>query len=236
VLGESPALALRRVLTAALRREVRATQARSPAFTRQERIMSLWQALVPHDRERAVELLQSFFGEKAEALFESHGGSLAALLDVARESSNPELRLLGRAAAIAEAAAAEQAAERDALTTPEAVKRLLQLHFAGQSVESFVVLYLDAANRLIAAEDLFRGTLSQTSVYPREVVRRALHFNAASIICSHCHPSGVCEPSKADEFLTQTLRQALLLVDVRLLDHILVAGGTALSFAQRGLV
>jgi len=73
-------------------------------------------------------------------------------------------------------------------------------------------------------------------VYPREVVRRALHFNPASIICSHCHPSGVCEPSKADEFLTQTLRQALLLVDVRLLDHILVAGGTALSFAQRGLV
>jgi DNA repair protein RadC len=122
------------------------------------------------------------------------------------------------------------------LSSPQAVTRFLQLRFAGASAESFVVLHLDSANRLIAAEEMFRRTLSQTSVYPREVVRRALHHNAASIICAHCHPSGVCEPSRADEYLMQSLQQALQLVDVRVLDHILIAGGASLSFAQRGII
>jgi DNA repair protein RadC len=198
--------------------------------------MSTRHALLPHDREHAIELLHAFFGDSAADVFESHGRSLARVIAGARDSTEPRMALLNRAHAIAEAAAIEVAAERDALSSPQAVTQFLRLRFAGQSIATFVVLYLDAANRLIAAEEMFRGTLSQTSVYPREVVRRALHHNAASVICSHCHPSGVCEPSSADELLTRSLRQALALVDVRLLDHILIAGGADLSFAKRALV
>jgi len=102
--------------------------------------------------------------------------------------------------------------------------------------EVFTALFLDAQNRLIEDEDLFRGTLTQTSVYPREVVRRALHHNAAAVIFAHNHPSGVAEPSRADELLTRTLRDALALVDIRVLDHVIVAGAASVSFAERGLL
>jgi DNA repair protein RadC len=110
------------------------------------------------------------------------------------------------------------------------------LIFAGQEHESFVVLFLDAQNRLIVSEELFRGTLTQTSVYPREIVKEALRKNAASVIFSHNHPSGVAEPSRADELLTNSLKQALALVDVKVLDHFIVAGAAILSFAERGLL
>ena len=96
---------------------------------------------------------------------------------------------------------------------------------------------LDSQHRLIVAEELFRGTLSQTSVYPREVVRRALTHNAAAVVLAHNHPSGVAEPSRADEMLTRELKQSLALVDVRVLDHFIVAGAAPpLSFAERGLL
>ncbi len=123
-----------------------------------------------------------------------------------------------------------------ALSAPEAVRDFLRLHFAGQEYESFVVLFLDAQNRLIASEELFRGTLTQTSVYPREIVKEALRKNAAAVIFSHNHPSGIAEPSRADEMLTNSLKQALALVDVRVLDHFIVAGAATLSFAERGLI
>ena len=97
-----------------------------------------------------------------------------------------------------------------------------------------MALFLDAQNRVITIEELFRGTLTQTSVYPREVVKRALHHNAGAVILAHNHPSGVAEPSHADETLTQALRQALALVDIRVLDHFIVAGSSVLSFAERG--
>jgi DNA repair protein RadC len=97
-------------------------------------------------------------------------------------------------------------------------------------------MYLDAQNALIAFEELFRGTLTQTSVYPREVMRRCLHHEAAALIIAHNHPSGSVEPSRADELMTKTLGTALALMDVRVLDHIIVAGGRSLSFAQRGLL
>jgi DNA repair protein RadC len=97
-------------------------------------------------------------------------------------------------------------------------------------------LYLDAQNRLLTAEELFRGTLTQTSVYPREVVKHALKHNAAALILAHNHPSGVAEPSRADELLTASLKQSLALVDVRVLDHLIVAGNVTVSFAERGLV
>lgn len=99
-----------------------------------------------------------------------------------------------------------------------------------------MVLFLDAQNRVLAQEELFSGTLTQTSVYPREVVKRALHYNAASVIFAHNHPSGVAEQSRADEMLTTALKQALALVDVRVLDHFIVAGNNTLSFAERGLL
>jgi DNA repair protein RadC len=99
-----------------------------------------------------------------------------------------------------------------------------------------MVLFLDAQNRVIATEELFSGTLTQTSVYPREVVKRALHHNAAAVIFAHNHPSGVAEPSRADELLTKALKEALALVDVKVLDHFVVAGNVAVSFAERGLL
>lgn len=126
---------------------------------------------------------------------------------------------------------------RDALSSPQAVRDWLRLHLGQLPHEVFVALWLDAQNRLIASEELFRGTLTQTSVYPREVVKRALTQNAAAVILAHNHPSGVAEPSSADEVLTSALKQALGLVDVKVLDHFIVAGGaTPLSFAERGLL
>lgn len=117
-----------------------------------------------------------------------------------------------------------------------AVYQFLMLNLAGYEREVFSVLWLDAQHRLIAAEHLFAGTLSQTSVYPREVVKRCLQLNAAAVIFAHNHPSGVAEPSDADKVLTCTLIQALALVDVRVLDHFIVAGSNILSFSERGLL
>lgn len=125
---------------------------------------------------------------------------------------------------------------REVFSIPSAVKGYLSLIFATKPYEVFVVLFLDAHNRLIATEEMFRGTLTQTSVYPREVVMRALDHRAAAVIFSHNHPSGSTQPSRADEMLTQTLKQALALVDVRVLDHIIVACGETLSMAEKGLM
>lgn len=124
----------------------------------------------------------------------------------------------------------------DVLSSPQAVRDYLRLQLGGLSREVFVVLFLDAQNRVLGNEELFAGTLTQTSVYPREVVKRALHHNAASVILAHNHPSGVAEPSHADEVLTRTLQQALHLIDVRVLDHFVVAGNQMVSFAERGLL
>ncbi len=122
------------------------------------------------------------------------------------------------------------------LASPSAVRDYLRIYFTGREYESFIVLFLDAQNRLIKAEELFRGTLTQTSVYPREVVKASLRYNAGAVLLAHNHPSGVAEPSHADEALTQALKQALALVDVKTLDHFIVAGSGVLSFAERGLL
>jgi DNA repair protein RadC len=121
-----------------------------------------------------------------------------------------------------------------ALNSPQAVKQYLQLLLGGRAYESFAVLFLDVKNRLISCDELFRGTLTHTSVYPREVVKAALAHNAASLILAHNHPSGSPEPSQADHTLTQALKQALALVDVRVLDHFVVAGKHVHSFAENG--
>ena len=130
----------------------------------------------------------------------------------------------------------QEMARKDALASPGAVRDYLRLKLRDLQHEVFMGVYLDAQNRVIGDEELFRGTLTQTSVYPREVVKRALAHNAAGVILAHNHPSGVAEPSQADEALTRALRQALALVDVRVLDHFVVAGNAAVSFAERGLL
>lgn len=135
---------------------------------------------------------------------------------------------------MARRALAEEMRAGDALSSPAAVRDFLRLRLQGLAHEVFMAVFLDAQNRVLAAEELFRGTLTQTSVYPREVVKRALAHNAGGVILAHNHPSGVAEPSQADRWLTDQLRHALALVDVRVLDHFIVAGGRGLSFAERG--
>ena len=137
---------------------------------------------------------------------------------------------------LARRALAESMAAGDALTSPEAVRSFLRLTLAERPHEVFMAVMLDAQNRVIASEELFQGTLTQTSVFPREVVKCALKHNAAAIIFAHNHPSGVAEPSQADQVLTETLKRALALVDVKVLDHFIVGRGAAMSFAERGLL
>ena len=143
---------------------------------------------------------------------------LAAVLEVARRSLSQAL------------------VERPVFESPLLVKQHVQMQLAGLQHEVFVVMFLDAQHRLLAMEEMFRGSLSHTSVYPREVVRRAMALNAGAVILAHNHPSGVAEPSRADEFLTQSLKNALGLVDVTVLDHLVVGHGVVVSFAERGLL
>lgn len=131
---------------------------------------------------------------------------------------------------------ASEVCERDVLANPEAVRSYLRLRLGGRPHEVFAVVFLDVRHRVIAIEELFRGTLTQTTVYPREVVIEALARNAASVILVHNHPSGSPEPSQADRHLTVRLKQALALVDIRVLDHLVVSSEGAVSLAERGWV
>jgi DNA repair protein RadC len=185
--------------------------------------------------QSAVDLARSLLG---------HFGSLTGIFTAARTDfaaipgmGDAKYAQLQAVLEMARRALREDMAARDLLATPAAVRDWLRLHLAALPHEAFVALWLDAQNRLLAHEELFRGTLTQTSVYPREVVKRALAHNAAAVILAHNHPSGIAEPSAADEMLTRALKEALALVDVRLLDHFIVAGSASpLSFAERGLL
>lgn len=130
----------------------------------------------------------------------------------------------------------EEMQASDVLNSPVVVRDYLRLLLDGLEHEVFVVIFLDAQHRVIASEEMFRGTLSQTSVYPREVVKHALSHNAAAVILAHNHPSGALEPSHSDRALTDALKQSLALVDVRVLDHFVVGGSSIISFAERGLI
>jgi DNA repair protein RadC len=198
-----------------------------------------------------VELLTVLLGKRrtAETLLQKAGGSLFTLLfAMPREgtemscaqgasgyATDPTVKLQA-ARELAARAIAEDLGGRDCLSSPRAVRDLLKLKLAGLPHEVFVCLQLDAQHRVIAIEELFRGTLTQTSVYPREVVKAALRANAAAVIFAHNHPSGVAEPSHADEILTRSLKSALALVDVQVLDHFIVAGTRVMSFAEKGLL
>ena len=137
---------------------------------------------------------------------------------------------------LARRALAQQLTQKPLFNTPQAVRDYLQLQLGGLHHEVFAVLFLDSQHRLIALEEMFRGTLTQTSVYPREVVKQALTLNASSVVLAHNHPSGTAQPSRADEALTHTLKAALALVDVRVLDHFVVTASQAVSMAELGLV
>ena len=137
---------------------------------------------------------------------------------------------------MAQRALGEKLKQGVALDSPKSVRDYLRLRLHNRPHEVFVGVFLDAQNRVLAVDDLFSGTLTQTSVYPREVVKRALAHNAAAVILAHNHPSGVAEPSQSDQLLTDALKQALSLVDVRVLDHFVVAVGQVLSFAEKGLI
>lgn len=137
---------------------------------------------------------------------------------------------------IARRALAQQLQVMPVFDSPKLVKDYVALHLGRLAHEVFAVLFLDAQHRLLKLEPLFTGTLTQTSVYPREVVKRALQLNAGAVVLAHNHPSGAAEPSRADELLTQTLKSALQLVDVRVLDHLIVGRGQVMSFAERGLL
>lgn len=137
---------------------------------------------------------------------------------------------------MARRALADELKNGDIMNSPELVRNYLRLTLQDKEHEIFLGIFLDTKNRTIATEELFNGTLTQTSVYPREVIKRALHHNAAAIIFAHNHPSGVAEPSQADKALTATLKQTLALIDVKVLDHFIVGNGTTLSFAENGLI
>ncbi len=155
---------------------------------------------------------------RVKGLGAAKAAQLAAVLELARRALREDLRA------------------GSALTTPGAVRDYLRLALGARAHEVFVCIHLDAQHRVIGVDELFRGTLTQTSVYPREVVKSALAANAAAVIFAHNHPSGVAQPSQADELLTRQLREALALVDIRVLDHFIIAGSQALSFAERGLL
>lgn len=160
--------------------------------------------------------LQDF--SKVHGLGSAKFAQLQAVLELAKRSISEELQI------------------NSSLSSPQAVKQFLQLQIGHKQYESFTVLFLDVKNRLISAQELFRGSLSHASVYPREVVKTALGYNAASLILAHNHPSGSTEPSQADLSLTQTLKSALALVDIRVLDHFIVANNQIHSFAEHGQI
>jgi DNA repair protein RadC len=177
-----------------------------------ERLLAEFDGLPGLLHAGAVEL------QRMRGLGPAKRAELAAVLELARRSLAQQLR------------------EQPVFDSPLRVKDFLRLHLGQLGHEVFGVLYLDAQHRMLRFEELFRGTLSQTSVYPREVVKQALACHASAVILAHNHPSGVAEPSRADEYLTQTLKSALQLVDVRVLDHLVVGAGDVVSFAERGLL
>jgi DNA repair protein RadC len=179
----------------------------------------------------AVDLGRELLGR-----FGGVGGLLGADLKGVKGLGPAKRAQLQAALELARRSVGEDLRRMPALTSPGAVRDYLKLSLGRRPHEVFVCIWLDAQHRVTAYEESFRGTLTQTSVYPREIVKAALAANAAAVIFAHNHPSGAAEPSRADELLTRNLKEALALVDVKVLDHFIVAGGQALSFAERGLL
>ncbi len=210
-----------------------------------ERLLALGAAALSDAELLAVLLRSGVRGKSAVDLGRDllrQFGSIARLLE--EGPSRAELKGLGQAKKAQFAAAIELARRStkeelktgSALTSPGAVRDYLRLAIGARPYEVFVCIWLDAQHRVIRFEEPFHGTLTQTSVYPREIVKAALACNAAAVIFAHNHPSGVAQPSQADELLTANLKQALALIEVKVLDHFIIAGNQAISFAERGLL
>jgi len=211
-----------------------------------EKLLSLGPAALSDAELLAIFLRTGVAGKTAVDLARDalqHHGSLRRLLeaDCARFCRAPGL---GQAKYVQLQACLEMARRHlhealqrgDALHSPDDTRRYLRARLRDHPHEVFACLFLDTRHRVIRYEELFRGTIDGATVHPREVVRRALAHNAAAVILAHNHPSGVAEPSRADQQLTDRLRQALALVDVRVLDHLVVGDGEPVSFAERGLL
>lgn len=179
----------------------------------------------------AVEL-----GRELLARFQGVGGLFAADLSDVKGLGPAKRAQFAAAIELARRSIEGPLKETSALTSPGAVRDFLRLTLGRQPHEVFVCLWLDAQHRVIACEESFRGTLTQTSVYPREIVKSGLRLNAAAVILAHNHPSGAAQASRADELLTRNLKDALALVEIKVLDHFIVAGSQAISFAERGLL
>lgn len=170
-------------------------------------------------------------------------GSLGKLLDAERKDwkgkegiGDARYAVLQATLEMAKRHLCESLSARSVLTSPNDARTFLRAQLRNLPYEIFCCLFLDCHHRLIAFEELFRGTTDSAQVHSREVVRHALQHNASAIILAHNHPSGVCEPSKADEQITRRLRDALTLVDIRVLDHIIVGDGGCFSFSEHGLL
>jgi DNA repair protein RadC len=175
-------------------------------------------------------------GRELLARFEGLSGLFSADLRKTRGLGPAKRARFEAALEIARRTLQEGLKERSTLSSPGAVRDFLRLTLGSRPHEVFVCIWLDAQHRVLACEEAFHGTLTQTSVYPREIVKAALSRNAAAVIFAHNHPSGVAQPSQSDELLTRNLKEALALVEVKVLDHFIVAGNHALSFAERGLL
>ena len=184
-------------------------------------------------REALTQLLSR---REAEKLFGECGGSAAQLLQLARVRGGRAWARLQAVQRLHEQALMEVASRGPALLSPQSTREFLCRVLGTRPYEVFCVLFLDNRHRIIAWAELFRGTIDGASVHPREVLRMALAHNAAAVLLAHNHPSGVAEPSQADELITRRLREALALVDIRVLDHMIVAGSDTSSFAERGLL
>jgi|SRR6478735_8527313 len=175
-------------------------------------------------------------GRELLARFKGIAGLLAADLSAVKGLGPAKRAQFEAAIELARRSIEERLRKDPVLTSPGAVRDYLKLALASRPHEVFVCIWLDAQHRVIEYQEAFEGTLSQTSVYPREIVKAALARNAAAVIFAHNHPSGAAQPSQADELLTRNLKEALALVDIKVLDHFVVAGAQAISFAERGLL
>jgi DNA repair protein RadC len=199
--------------------------------------MSITQLSRANDVAAVREALVALVGPRgAENLIAASRGSAYKVLELARSRSGSAWQRLQAAQRLHELALLEVVSKGPAMESPSAVRQYLSSVLATLSYEVFCVVFLDSRHRAMAMLELFRGTIDGAAVHPREVVREALAHNAAAVVLAHNHPSGVAEPSQADELITHRLREALALVEIRVLDHLIVSAGGCTSLAERGLL
>lgn len=192
--------------------------------------------VLPEDPARVQSALKILFGRAASRIWSQYQHQLLQLFDPAVDLEGVGHARLRAAHLLHQQALIQAVSRTQCLSSPRETQAFLIGQIGHLPYETFVALFLDTRHRVIACRELFRGTIDGASVHPREVVREALACNAAAVILSHNHPSGVAEPSQADELITHRLRDALALVEIRVLDHLIVAGRASISFAERGLI